>query len=453
MSDAAEFDPDAFAGPAIVSLEQFKAAQFRSKFGAIRLGQIDAPGPEHEFLIEGILSIADKSVLGGESQSGKSFLAIEAALDIAHGRPFFGLQTLSGLVVYQSGEGSRGVKKRLRAWHQHNGIAQSDDTPFVLLQSRVDLYGREGDTDALIEEIQYWQALYDVPLRLVVIDTLATACVGAEENSAKDIGIVMDNIARINKRLGAHVMLVHHLNSGKTKLRGSTAVPANVDTTALITKDEITKVRTFSLGKQRDDDADAIGFQFELMQVALLGPDGPKVDRMGKPITSCVCLPVGEKETARKAEAAKGLYLMPEEVEFMRAYFRVERVYGQPPSANLDVDPKVRTLVKFSDFKAWLSENTPPLRILADDATEDERVKAAKQHGARIDQQIRRMGEQLRNPRKVFGRMRDPIMGKVKIGEAWFMFWLGNPLRAFPLTQAVAQPEPMYSDGEQLPEF
>ena len=77
--------------PAIVSLEQFKAQQFRSKFGALRLGQLDAPGPEHEFLVEGVLSVGDKSVLGGESQSGKSFIAIEIGLDIAHGRDFFGL--------------------------------------------------------------------------------------------------------------------------------------------------------------------------------------------------------------------------------------------------------------------------------------------------------------------------------------------------------------------------
>ena len=440
--------PEREALPAIISLEAFKAAQFRSRFGALRLGQLDAPGPEHEFLVEGILSVGDKSVLGGESQSGKSFVAIEIGLDIAHGRDFFGLKVLPGLVIYQAGEGARGVKKRLRAWHQHNGVAQSDDTPFVLLQSRVDLYGREGDTDALIEEVQSWQQVYGVPLRLVVIDTLATACVGAEENSAKDIGIVMDNIARINKRLGAHVMLVHHLNSGKTKLRGSTAVPANVDTTVLIAKDEVTKVRTLSLGKQRDDDADSLSFQFELMQVVIAGPDGaPRVDRMGKPVTSCVALAVGEKETARKAEQAKGMYLRPDEVEFMRAFFKVETKFGQVTPANIDVGPKVRAIVKYSDFAQALKDWTPPLKNLPDDASEDDKVKAAKQHSNRIDQQIVRMGKVLREKCRVLDR--------VKVGEAWFLYFTGKPLRAFPHTQPadVAPPPVESGDDGFVPDF
>ena len=429
--------------PAIVSLEQFKAQQFRSKFGALRLGQLDAPGPEHEFLVEGVLSVGDKSVLGGESQSGKSFIAIEIGLDIAHGRDFFGLQVLPGLVVYQAGEGARGVKKRLRAWHQHNGVEQSDDTPFVLLQSRVDLYGREGDTDSLIEEIQYWQQLYGVPLRLVVIDTLATACVGAEENSAKDIGIVMDNIGRINKRLGVHVMLVHHLNSGKTKLRGSTAVPANVDTTALIQKDEVTKVRTFSLGKQRDDDADAMMFQFELMQVPLVGPDGaPRIDRMGRPVTSCVCVRVGEKEAVRKAEQAKGYYLKPDEVDFMRSFFRVEKAFGQVRPIDLVADARVRAIVKYSDFAQALKEWTPPLKNLPDDASEDDRAKAAKAHSNRIDQQISRMAKVLRE--------KCGVLDRVKIGEAWFMFFTGKPLRAFPETQPIERPGPALSEAEEI---
>jgi hypothetical protein len=38
---------------------------------------LDAPGPEHEYLIDGLLTVGDKSIIGGPSRSGKSFLSID----------------------------------------------------------------------------------------------------------------------------------------------------------------------------------------------------------------------------------------------------------------------------------------------------------------------------------------------------------------------------------------
>src|SRR5580692_7722837 len=64
-------------------------APFKSKFGALFLDELDEPGPEHEWLIDDILSAGDKCVIGGPSQSGKSFLAIHAGMCIATGQSFF----------------------------------------------------------------------------------------------------------------------------------------------------------------------------------------------------------------------------------------------------------------------------------------------------------------------------------------------------------------------------
>jgi len=205
--------------PPIESLEQFEArvagdfvAPFKSKFGAMFLDELDAHGEEFEFLIEGLFSLGDKSVIGGPSQSGKSFLAIHAGMCVATGRDFFGAKVKQGLVVYQAGEGARGVKKRLRAWRKHHGARFSRDTPFVLLRSPIDIYRPDGDTGPLIEEIKQIAKMYEVPLRMVVIDTLATAAGGAEENSSRDMGMVMANIAKINaaKAAGGRVTIDGH---------------------------------------------------------------------------------------------------------------------------------------------------------------------------------------------------------------------------------------------------
>ena len=54
----------------------------RSKFGAIRLDQIDDVDTQHSWLMQGWLSEGDKSVVAGASRSGKSFLAIHIAMCI-----------------------------------------------------------------------------------------------------------------------------------------------------------------------------------------------------------------------------------------------------------------------------------------------------------------------------------------------------------------------------------
>ena len=192
-----------------------------SRYGALYLDQIDDPGNELRWLIDGWLTQGEKSVIAGASRAGKSFFALEIAMCIAFGLPLFGHAVRKGAVVYQTGEGALGLKKRLRAQRAARGFAFSRETPFVLLQNSIDIYSDKQGVFALIEEIKETTAVFDVRLELVVIDTLATASVGADEISGKDMGIVMENVKLINQSTGAHVMLVHHL-SAQGRVRGHT---------------------------------------------------------------------------------------------------------------------------------------------------------------------------------------------------------------------------------------
>ena len=56
-------------------------------------------------------------------------------------------------------------------------------------------------------------------MALVVIDTLARALAGGNENAPEDMGALIGNAKRIQEATGAAVLFVHH--SGKDTSRGS----------------------------------------------------------------------------------------------------------------------------------------------------------------------------------------------------------------------------------------
>ena len=406
------------------------------RFKPLFLDQLDDAGEEHEWLIDDIFSIGDKSVVGGPSQSGKSFLAIHAGMCIAIGMDFFGHQVSPGLVIYLVGEGARGVKKRLRAWRTHHNVAFDRKTPFVFLRAAVDLYRQDGDIGPLIEEIKAISSLYDLPLRMVVIDTLATSAIGADENSARDMGMVMANVARINAETHAHVCLVHHMNAGADRLRGSTAIYANIDQTLFVKRDPETKIRTVSLGKQRDDE-DSLSFRFELASIGL-----GYFERSGKEATSCICVPVGEKDAIRRTEELKGIRLRPDLTVFMKALFTADNRYGMPVPEMLDAPSGVRTVVDYADVKRVFAQSTPDDDEL--DAPKDGETEeaAAKRKAEREKKRLSRLSKKLSGIRQNLVAFGVIGFGQMPGDPRWFIWWTGKPLRDFPNTQPKREPEP-----------
>lgn len=332
-----EYDPDPPPAP------------FISQFAGIRFEQLDEPGPEYAHVIDELITVGDKSVLGGASLSGKSFLAIHMAMCIATATSFFGRRILTpGLVIYQAGEGGRGIKKRFRAWRQHFGVPNDRVIPVYILQSRVDIHSHEGDTGKLVDEIKGIERMYGMPVVALFIDTLQKAQGMADENSGRDMGTVMANVDRIADAVpGCHVCLVHHMNAGGTKLRGHTSVYAGVDQVILVTKDPETKVRTAILDKQKDDE-DGAKINFELMQV--------EVGRRaldGKPITSCVTLPIGgalELKVQGKSNE-RTVNLSHQQKNILTALKNALAEHGEPTPATLKLPKSIAVVV---DYKWWV---------------------------------------------------------------------------------------------------
>jgi hypothetical protein len=331
-------------------------APFVSQFSGITFEQLDDPGPEYAYVVDDIITVGDKSIIGGASRSGKSFLAIHMAMCIATCREFFGRKIMTpGLVIYQAGEGRRGIKKRFRAWRQEFGVPKDKRIPIYILQSKVDIYSAEGDTAKLIAELQGVSRLYGMPIIALIIDTLQKAQGHADENSGKDMGIVMENVDRIAAAMpDCHICLVHHMNAGGTKLRGHTSVYAGIDQVILVSKDQASKVRTALIDKEKDDE-DGVEIRFELMRVEIGRRKGDD-----KPITSCVVVQSNSEPSNR------GPKLSPERIVIMRALQEAVEEYGEAPSATIGLPKSIAKVVNARRWKEVYLRKVPD-----DDAKDD----------------------------------------------------------------------------------
>ncbi len=200
--------------------------------------------PRPVFLVEGILVESTLSAMIGKEATYKSFIALDMALSIATGKPFQGHRVERGDVVYIAGEGSGGIRNRIDAWMRRHDCALPDT--FHLLPEAVYLL-QEGEVKGLINEVE---TLPEKP-KLVIVDTLARAIQGGDENSAKDMGSLISACDALRTTFGAHVLLVHHENK-KGGIRGSPSLPGAIDTGIDIDRDGETVTLTCS--KQKDSD-------------------------------------------------------------------------------------------------------------------------------------------------------------------------------------------------------
>ncbi|AKK02330.1 AAA family ATPase [Corynebacterium epidermidicanis] len=184
--------------------------------------EIDAI-PDLEPLIKGVIDQGTVAMLAAQPAAGKTFLALDWACCYATGKRWQGHDTeATGNVLYIAAEGARGIKQRLNAWEQ----AWKTTVPaaaFHLIDKPVNL-GSILQVERLIGQIEAGE------YGLVVVDTVARCSLGLEENSATDMGKVVDSLYRIREAMGDHgtVLAVHH--TGKSgEVRGSSALLGGVD--------------------------------------------------------------------------------------------------------------------------------------------------------------------------------------------------------------------------------
>ncbi|MFI6513577.1 AAA family ATPase [Streptosporangium sp. NPDC050855] len=229
-------------------------------------------------LVNDVLFLDTLTRLYGPSGVFKSFIVLSLAGSVGTGLDWHGKHVRQGLVIYLVAEGARGMGKRKRAWEQHHGRKM---TGVKFLPRPVQTLDDE------------WLILIEACRRLnpalIVIDTQARVTVGVEENSNKDMGVVVDRMEQLRAATGACVLVVHHSGHEQSERgRGASAVKGAMQTELGVTRtgrglDSKVTLRT---GKQKDDE-EAADLVFALKQIKLDG----EAKEDGSPATSVVLIP------------------------------------------------------------------------------------------------------------------------------------------------------------------
>jgi archaellum biogenesis ATPase FlaH len=194
------------------------------------------------------------TVLYGESGVGKSFIALNYALNIA----------MNGMVIYVPTEGLRGYVQRLQAWEKYHQHALPGSLYF--LTAPLTLMDKTG-VEELIRQINGWRRSHR--LLLVVIDTLAMSMIGADENSARDMGLAVAAVRAIIAALQCAVLLVHHTGKSATSERGSSALRGNADSMIRVSSyDDL-----LSIENTKAKDFEPFARQYMLLKPVHVGAD------------------------------------------------------------------------------------------------------------------------------------------------------------------------------------
>lgn len=240
--------------------------------------------PPTEWCIRGVFPATGIVAVYGPSGSGKSFLAFDMAAAIAEGRSWFDCRVKAAPVVYVPLEGAAGFKRRSKAWEFNRRRDLPDGLGLMMQPMHLTTPQDVEDLAAIVP-----------PGAVVFIDTLNRATPGCDENSSKDMGMILEAVNRLQSLTGGLVVLIHHTGKDAERgMRGHSSMFAAMDAVVEVKRDKANPERRgWSVAKSKDDE-DGKSHSFKLVAVQL------ENDSDGQVVTSCVVEP-----TASFAEQPK----------------------------------------------------------------------------------------------------------------------------------------------------
>lgn len=229
--------------------------------------------------VAGLLEAATLAVLYGDSNTGKSTVALDLALPVSMGIRWRGRRTTKGIVLWLALESAAGLRRRVAAYCKRHNV-DPGRLLFADITAAVQLLELQ-DVTALVATIKAAEAEAGEKCVLVVIDTVARAMAGADEKDGKDMGLLVQSCDRVRQETGATVLLIHHSGKDPTKgARGHSSLRAAVDTEIEVSG--LVNPRQAKVTKQRDlPCGDTFAFDLEPVEI---GTD----EETGEPVTACV---------------------------------------------------------------------------------------------------------------------------------------------------------------------
>jgi AAA domain/Primase C terminal 2 (PriCT-2)/RepB DNA-primase from phage plasmid len=261
-------------------------SQRESKFKLLYADDIQ-PVTESTDFVEDLLRDNEFSVIYGESNCGKTFFMLDLAMHVALGKEWRGKQVEQGGVIYAALEGGHGTRNRIAAFKKHYNLNVL--IPLAVIPSNLNFLDTNGDIQELSCAIQEAKSRLG-NVKLIVIDTLARAISGGDENSSMDMGQLIINADILRSITGAHIAFIHHSGKDSAKgARGHSSLRAAVDTEIEISRFDTMSPSSIKIVKQREMEMiDEMAFTLSRIELG--------TNQRGKPVTSCVVLPSDVQE-------------------------------------------------------------------------------------------------------------------------------------------------------------
>jgi hypothetical protein len=220
------------------------------------------------WLIQDVLPALSFSALWGAPGSFKSFLALDIAEAIATGRTWMGKEVKKqGAVLYICGEGFGGVGARIKAIKIHHQT--ENGAPIYVVRHQLNLRSSAEDFNALMMAVVQLVEQTGMEFTLAIVDTLARAFGGGNENDTADMMAFVVSMGKIQEFLSCALMVLHHSGKDIAKgMRGSSSLLGAVDTELELLRFEGQLKGCLSISKQKDGVQDE-RFGFEMVEVEI----------------------------------------------------------------------------------------------------------------------------------------------------------------------------------------
>jgi hypothetical protein len=221
-----------------------------------------------EWLIEGVIPVGSFTALYGPPGSFKSFIALDIAEAIATGRTWMGKPVKKqGPVLYLCGEGFGGVGARIKAIKLHH--LTEDGAPIYIVRHQLNLRSSAEDFNALMMAVVTLVEETGIEFCLAIVDTLARAFGGGNENDTADMMAFVVSMGKIQEFLNCALTVLHHSGKDVAKgMRGSSSLLGAVDTELELLRFEGQMKGVLTISKQKDGVQNE-RFGFEMVEVEI----------------------------------------------------------------------------------------------------------------------------------------------------------------------------------------